>query len=213
MKFEVGKTYLIINRSTKEDESVLTEETVELRTSTSDLIVFSPSEGVESLRKKISSLLIKPHSSDHRIFAVTNGDQMNEEQANTLLKIFEEPPRYALVIIFSSNPSMMLPTIRSRCIEQSYSTQDDVREPSEFISALEMGFSQYLTFISNIESDKIPDMLKKALESIKKEGGKQKNWDLFNDIARAYLRICSTNSSRKLALESIYVSNRAREKR
>jgi DNA polymerase-3 subunit delta' len=40
---------------------------------------------------------------------------MNRNAANALLKILEEPPRRALLLLLSHNPGRMLPTIRSRC--------------------------------------------------------------------------------------------------
>jgi len=38
-----------------------------------------------------------------------------KEAANSLLKVLEEPPAYAHIILLSDNPGELLPTIRSRC--------------------------------------------------------------------------------------------------
>jgi len=40
---------------------------------------------------------------------------MNRSAANALLKILEEPPRQALLLLISHSPRRLLPTIRSRC--------------------------------------------------------------------------------------------------
>jgi DNA polymerase-3 subunit delta' len=40
---------------------------------------------------------------------------MNRNAANSLLKILEEPPRRALLILVAHSPGRLLPTIRSRC--------------------------------------------------------------------------------------------------
>ena len=37
------------------------------------------------------------------------------EAANSLLKVLEEPPEYAHLLLLAENPSDLLPTIRSRC--------------------------------------------------------------------------------------------------
>lgn len=42
-------------------------------------------------------------------------DEMNQKAANALLKILEEPPDNALLLLISHSPSRLLPTIRSRC--------------------------------------------------------------------------------------------------
>jgi DNA polymerase III subunit delta' len=40
---------------------------------------------------------------------------MNRNAANAVLKILEEPPERAILILVSDNPGRLLPTIRSRC--------------------------------------------------------------------------------------------------
>ena len=40
---------------------------------------------------------------------------MNRNAANALLKILEEPPRRALLLLVAHSPGRLLPTIRSRC--------------------------------------------------------------------------------------------------
>jgi DNA polymerase-3 subunit delta' len=50
-----------------------------------------------------------------RIVVVDCADEMNRDAANALLKILEEPPRQALLLLVSHNPGRLLPTVRSRC--------------------------------------------------------------------------------------------------
>lgn len=50
-----------------------------------------------------------------RIVIIDQADMLNEAAQNAVLKILEEPPARALIILTSSQPGRMLPTIRSRC--------------------------------------------------------------------------------------------------
>jgi DNA polymerase-3 subunit delta' len=50
-----------------------------------------------------------------RIVIVDGAEEMNRSAANALLKILEEPPRQALLLLVSHSPGRLLPTIRSRC--------------------------------------------------------------------------------------------------
>ena len=50
-----------------------------------------------------------------RIVIVDGAEEMNRTAANALLKILEEPPRRALLLLVSHSPGRLLPTIRSRC--------------------------------------------------------------------------------------------------
>lgn len=51
-----------------------------------------------------------------RVCLVDSADEMNPNSANALLKSLEEPPNKALVILLSSAPGRLLPTIHSRCL-------------------------------------------------------------------------------------------------
>ncbi|MCX7566046.1 DNA polymerase III subunit delta' [Sulfitobacter sp. F26169L] len=51
----------------------------------------------------------------YRVVIIDDADQMNVTAANALLKMLEEPPARALLILISHQPSGLLPTIRSRC--------------------------------------------------------------------------------------------------
>ncbi len=50
-----------------------------------------------------------------RVVILDEAELMNRSAANTLLKILEEPPPDAVLILVSSVPGRLLPTIRSRC--------------------------------------------------------------------------------------------------
>ena len=82
----------------------------------SDLIIIG-TEGsimVDDIRAMNEELYIKPALSDKKIFIIRGADNMNDAAQNALLKSFEEPPSYAVIILLSENIKNLLPTIRSR---------------------------------------------------------------------------------------------------
>jgi DNA polymerase-3 subunit delta' len=50
-----------------------------------------------------------------RVAIVDTADDMNSNAANALLKLLEEPPGRAMLILLANRPGQLLPTIRSRC--------------------------------------------------------------------------------------------------
>ena len=50
-----------------------------------------------------------------RVVIIDSADDMNVNAANALLKVLEEPPPNALLLLVCHNPGRMLATIRSRC--------------------------------------------------------------------------------------------------
>src|SRR5947207_9882056 len=57
----------------------------------------------------------RPFEGKARVFLIEEADKLNDESANALLKTLEEPPRTSHIILITSRPAMLLPTIRSRC--------------------------------------------------------------------------------------------------
>lgn len=58
-----------------------------------------------------------PLESPRKFVLIDPVDRMNTYSANSLLKILEEPPPNVLFMLVTSEPSRLLPTIRSRCAE------------------------------------------------------------------------------------------------
>ena len=59
-----------------------------------------------------------------RVVVIDAVDEMNISAANALLKVLEEPPKQALLILVSHNPNSLLATIRSRCRKLSLKPLD-----------------------------------------------------------------------------------------
>jgi DNA polymerase-3 subunit delta' len=57
----------------------------------------------------------RPYEGKARVFLIEDADKMNEQAANALLKVLEEPPHTSHIVLLTSRPANLLPTIRSRC--------------------------------------------------------------------------------------------------
>ncbi len=66
------------------------------------------------VRALIQSSQYMPSEAPRKVFILTAASFM-KEAANSLLKVLEEPPDYAHIILCAENPGELLPTIRSRC--------------------------------------------------------------------------------------------------
>ncbi len=71
-----------------------------------------------------------PLHGKRRIFLLDHLDRANEQSANSLLKILEEPPDHLLIFATAENVYDLLPTIRSRSLilQMSRLSDDEVRE-------------------------------------------------------------------------------------
>ena len=84
---------------------------------------------VDAVREIRSNAFIVPNESDKKIYILKNGQNMNEQAQNALLKILEEPPTYVFFIIVTTSRSTMLETVLSRV--QTYSILSDEIKISE----------------------------------------------------------------------------------
>lgn len=70
---------------------------------------------VDSVREVGGFLRLTPAEGGYRVVVIDSADEMNPNSANAVLKVLEEPPKNALMLLISHNPGRLLPTIRSRC--------------------------------------------------------------------------------------------------
>ena len=70
---------------------------------------------IDQIRKLAGFMTTKPGRGGWRVAVIDSMDMLNQNGANALLKILEEPPEQAMVILVASRPGRLPPTIRSRC--------------------------------------------------------------------------------------------------
>src|ERR1700716_975609 len=70
---------------------------------------------VDDVRRSVTFFGSTAGEGGWRVAIVDAVDELNREGANALLKILEEPPRRAVLLLVSHSAARVLPTIRSRC--------------------------------------------------------------------------------------------------
>jgi len=70
---------------------------------------------VDSARGVADFLRLTPAEGGWRIVVVDGAEHLNRNAANALLKVLEEPPPRAVLLLVCAAPGRLLPTIRSRC--------------------------------------------------------------------------------------------------
>ncbi|MBI2681691.1 MAG: DNA polymerase III subunit delta' [Acidobacteriales bacterium] len=70
---------------------------------------------IGQVRRVIETVYYKPADARRRVYIFTAAKFM-KEAANALLKVLEEPPDFATLILLAENPGELLATIRSRCV-------------------------------------------------------------------------------------------------
>lgn len=88
--------------------------------------------GIDSVREIKNFLWQKPQSSQKRVVIIDNADSLTAEAQNAILKITEEPPEHALIILIANNTDNLLPPILSR-LHRVYFSRLTEGEITEFL--------------------------------------------------------------------------------
>ena len=85
-----------------------------------DVTRLSPEEDsqyikIEPVRELIADLTLTAHGRGYKVAIFSPADTLYPNAANSLLKTLEEPPKRTLLLLVTSQPSRLLPTLRSRC--------------------------------------------------------------------------------------------------
>jgi DNA polymerase III subunit delta' len=70
---------------------------------------------IQALRQFSDEVYLPPYEASKKVFIIHEANRMLSYSANALLKTFEEPPVDTVIILLSSMPEALLPTVLSRC--------------------------------------------------------------------------------------------------
>lgn len=106
---------------------------------------------------------------DEVVFGIFDADNLSQAASNALLKIVEEPPRFARIVLTCTNIENILPTIRSRavvyqfdpytyeekcdfCDERGYEKDDFILETVETLGDIEtiVGYDNFKEFVDSV---------------------------------------------------------------
>lgn len=146
---------LIWNSSNSTIDEILTAQKLS-EVSSLDRWEHQPSEAasisIQIAQDLNSWLALKPFESAAKVAVIWQAEKLTLEAQNCLLKSLEEPPNSSLIILVTTEPLKLLPTILSRCrVEQS--TKAKSLQDHELTSAIEQwNKADYLGKLSLIQT-------------------------------------------------------------
>lgn len=144
-----------------------------------DLYFYKPEgklgmHSIETMRHLRDEAYLPPYKSKRKVFVLLSADRMQAPSANSLLKTFEEPPLTSTIILVSSNPERLLPTVRSRC--QAIHFQNEAEKSDKYLPVIGPMLSS-LPFLNAIELldevAKLTDLMEKESEQAEVEPEKE----------------------------------------
>jgi DNA polymerase-3 subunit delta' len=112
-----------------------------------DIIFAKPAKpgviSVDDIRKQIvADVALLPYKGPKKFYIINKAEEMTQQAQNALLKTFEEPPSYAVVILLTTNADALLPTVRSRALLFHMQTLPDTLVKKYLSDSLDISESQ-----------------------------------------------------------------------
>ena len=97
-----------------------------------DFYVLEPEEAdkaikVDQVRDLVDFVVQTPQLGGRKLVLLEPAEAMNPNAANALLKSLEEPAGNTVMLLISHQPSRLLPTVRSRCVQQACPLPDETQ--------------------------------------------------------------------------------------
>ena|SRR3989344_2536127 len=183
-----------------------------------DVLILGDFTGIEAMRELKNFLWQKPAISPKRTVIVNNAEQLTTEAQNAILKIAEEPPASALIILIVNQLDNLLPTILSRFQKIYFGRLPEKEAPlgrpgwvkNKMAEQLAKDFlkgSQRTALIKDLveEQKENPELLDRFFEELVLQLRKDpvKNYQQLKSALHRLLLIKQYNTNKRLQLEAI----------
>jgi len=107
---------------------------------------------IDQIREIKRHIWQKPAKAKVKFVAVKDADMLTTEAQNALLKLLEEPPSHAVIVLATQSRQKLLSTIRSRTVE--INTTIPKKRLSENFEFPDSNFGEALTALSQVKNPK-----------------------------------------------------------
>lgn len=143
---------------------------------------------VENIRMLIEQVRIPPQMGKYSVFIIDEVHMLSKDAFNALLKTLEEPPKYAIFILATTEKHKVIPTILSRC------------QVFDFARITVVDIIHYLQYVAQKEGVQITE---EALNVVaqKADGGMRDALSIFDQL----VSFCGTDITYEQTIEVLNV--------
>lgn len=134
------QTYLFVGDSehTRKQTITLAKKLgISMDLSSPDITIIAPTKSaitIDQIRGMKKYIFEKPFSNLYKLVIIEEAQTLTTAAQGALLKILEEPPAHAIIILEATNKEALLATIRSRVVIKNTVPQKESQEKSLFLN-------------------------------------------------------------------------------
>lgn len=165
--------------------------------------------GIDLVRTASEFLWQKPAISSRRTLIIDNADLLTAPAQNAILKIAEEPPKSALIILLVQDPSVLLPAVQSR-FQKIFIVSEDEREfpkkeAVEFLGASLLKRRELIKeLVGRASDEEDPKLIESFVFGLIAELRRDpiKNWQMLKRLINRWTLMNDFNLNKRLQLEA-----------
>ncbi len=230
------KSFLIVATNLKSAEEKITNLLTEYAVGRFDVTVIEPEEtttkstkklksiGIATIRTLQKSAFLSPVSGKIKAIIIKQSELLTIEAQNALLKLLEEPPPHAIIVLATSNKNALLPTILSRCFiidsyDQQKNSEKSMQEYGQLLNTLLMGeIGEKLKLAeqygkTNESAAEVLEHLLRLIQVLIIEKIQTNNKDALGQFSKyakqfqkTYIILKTTNANPRFTLENLFLS-------
>ncbi len=163
--------------------------------------------GIDLVRLSSEFLWQKPAVSNRRLLVIDNAQALTLPAQNAILKIAEEPPAGALIILLIKDPGALLPAVQSRFQKIFLSGKEKEERPIQEVGAfLKTAPAKRKEFLKSLmerteeEPQLVGDFVRDLMAELQKDP--VKNWKPLKSLSRRWALMNEFNLNKRLQLEA-----------
>ena len=167
---------------------------------------------IKLIRQLKSFLVLRPYSSEYKVVIIETAEKLNRFAQNALLKIFEEAPIHAIIILCVKTLDSISNTIVSRAIKLPFwRIQPEIATPDKNLSEIfeaifKTDSPDRYNYVEKFNSQKVLETFKAWLNFLRekfKTNPTEKITDLLIKSQNIYFKLNETNINPKFAYDEL----------
>lgn len=167
---------------------------------------------IEDIRDLKSYLSLKPYFGPYKFVVINDADRLVTEAANAFLKMLEEPAPLTIIILVSSQPKLILPTVLSRCEKVQFLSfhkkeiNKEIQESiAEFMKIPQEGICERMQYAEKLFAGKdYQNLIVGLIHTLR--AGQNPNHKILKKLLRLNHLLSQPQFNHRLALENFLIN-------
>lgn len=204
------QSFIIVSKNTEQAEELWEKLCAENGIPPIDQLIVESEEvlGIEVIRDIQRTIFLTPVKGQKKGILIKNAESLTIAAQNAFLKLLEEPPAHAIIVLSAANIDALIPTIQSRCFLIEVRPQNLKNEQTPRLNFSSPAQKMEIAEEFGKTRQEALNFLESQIISYRKELIKNPTSDvgvIIKKLQKAYNIVNTTNVSPRFTLENLFL--------